>query len=80
MQREEIGHRGLVILTVRRKMKKSAEYYRIAEFKEIHITKIVTHILLHMECGKVERPHWNVTKCFRPNSLDAICRGCRGAW
>ena len=55
-------------------------YWRIAEKKEIHITQMMDDRYAHMECGRVEERSWHLTKCFRPNSLDAICRGCRSGW
>lgn len=67
------------------------EYYRIYEDKEIHITSKIEDIsaavgglgrLSHyeFECGRKVPLRHLMTKCFRPNSLDSVCRGCRSAW
>jgi len=55
------------------------EYYRVKELKEIHITIQKRERYLSFKCG-LGAADWVTTKCFRPNSLDSICRGCRNAW
>jgi len=59
-------------------------YYRVNAGlgqKEIHIGEKRNEKSLLFKCGIIAEPlSSSLTICFRPNSLDAICRGCRDAW